>query len=61
LATSLKHQRKEFGLTELMETLDVEKKTRAKDIHGKGVSLLCHCGAEEKSNMHSETKTNNNF
>ena len=32
-ATSLKHQRKEFGLAELMETLDVEKKARAKDTH----------------------------
>jgi len=36
-ATSLKHQRKEFGLAELMRTLDVEEKARAKDTHGKGV------------------------
>ncbi|XP_021319240.1 uncharacterized protein LOC110436464 [Sorghum bicolor] len=36
-ATSLKHQRKEFGLAELMETLDVEEKARAKDTYGKGV------------------------
>jgi len=36
-ATSLKYQRKEFGLAELMRTLDVEEKTRAKDTHGKDV------------------------
>ena len=35
--TSLKHQRKEFDLAELMGTLDVEEKARAKDTHGKGV------------------------
>ena len=36
-ATSLKHQRKEFGLAKLMGTLDVQEKARAKDTHGKGI------------------------
>ena len=33
----LLHQRKEFGLAELIGTLDVEEKARAKDTHEKGV------------------------
>jgi len=36
-ATSLKHQKKEFGLAELMRTFDVEKNARAKDTYGKDV------------------------
>ena len=36
-ATSLKHKRQEFTIDELIGTLDVEEKARAKDIHGKGV------------------------
>jgi hypothetical protein len=34
-ATSLKH--KEFSVSELIGTLDVEERARAKDGHGKGV------------------------
>ena len=34
-ATSLKHKRHEFGITELIGSLDVEEKARAKDVRGK--------------------------
>jgi hypothetical protein len=34
-ATSLKHKRQEFGIAELIGSLDVEEKARAKDVHGK--------------------------
>jgi len=36
-ATSLKHKRQEFGIAELIGSLDVEEKTRAKDVRGKKV------------------------
>jgi len=36
-ATSLKHKRQEFGITELIGSLDVEDKARAKDVCGKKV------------------------
>ncbi|CAN6298820.1 unnamed protein product [Urochloa humidicola] len=36
-ATSLKHKRQEFTIDELIGTLDVEEKARAKDTRGKGV------------------------
>ena len=34
-ATSLKHKRQEFGITDLIGSLDVEEKARAKDVRGK--------------------------
>ena len=34
-ATSLKHKRQEFGIADLIGSLNVEEKARAKDIHGK--------------------------
>ena len=34
-ATSLKHKRLEFGIANLIGSLDVEEKARAKDVHGK--------------------------
>jgi hypothetical protein len=36
-ATSLKHMRKEFSIADLIGSLDVEEKARAKDTRGKGV------------------------
>ena len=57
-ATSLKHQRKEFGLAKLMETLDIEEKTRAKDTHRKGVESSSANVVQKKSNMHSITRKN---
>jgi hypothetical protein len=37
LATSLKHKRQEFSVSELIGTLDVEERARAKGGRGKGV------------------------
>ena len=34
-ATSLKHKRQEFGIADLIGSLDFEEKARAKDVHGK--------------------------
>ena len=36
-ATSLKHKRQEFSMAELIGSLDVEERARAKDNHEKGV------------------------
>jgi hypothetical protein len=36
-ATPLKHKRKEFTFDDLIATLDVEEKARAKDTHGKTI------------------------
>jgi len=37
-ATSLKYKRQEFGISELIGSLNVEEKARAKDVRGKKVS-----------------------
>jgi hypothetical protein len=44
-AISLKHKRQEFGIAELIGSLDVEEKARAKDVRSKKVS-------EGSSNAH---------
>jgi hypothetical protein len=36
-ATSLKHKRQQFSMAELIGSLDVEERVRAKDNYGKGV------------------------
>jgi hypothetical protein len=36
-ATTLKHKRQEFSVVELIGSLDVEERARAKDTRGKGV------------------------
>ena len=36
-ATSLKHKRLKFGIAELIGSLDVEDKARAKDVRGKKI------------------------
>ena len=36
-ATSLKLKRQEFGIADLIGSLDVEEKARAKDVHGKKI------------------------
>jgi hypothetical protein len=38
-ATTLKHKRQEFSVAELIGSLDVEERERAKDIRGKGVEI----------------------
>ena len=36
-ATSLTHKRQEFGIADLIGSLDVEEKARAKDVRGKKI------------------------
>ena len=36
-ATCLKHKRQEFGIADLIASLNVEEKARAKDVRGKKV------------------------
>jgi len=36
-ATSLKHKRQEFGIADLIGSLDIEDKARAKDVCGKKI------------------------
>jgi hypothetical protein len=51
-ATSLKHKRQWFSVVDLIGTLDVEERARAKDTHGKGV---------ESSSANAIQKKNSNF
>ena len=56
-STSLKHQRKEFRLAELIGTLDVEEKTRAKYTHGKDIessSANVWCRRKKKKQENKE-------
>jgi hypothetical protein len=51
-ATSLKHKRKEFTFDDLIATLDVEEKARAKDMwKGNNRLLKCKLCAEGKSQV----------
>jgi hypothetical protein len=50
-ATTLKHKRQEFSVTELIGSLDVEERARAKDTRGKGI---------ETSNVNMVQKKNSN-
>ncbi|WVZ49926.1 hypothetical protein U9M48_001241, partial [Paspalum notatum var. saurae] len=50
-ATSLKHKRQQFRVAELIGTLDVEEKARAKDSHGKRI---------ESSSANTVPKENSN-
>ena len=52
-ATSLKHKRQEFGIANLIGSLDVEEKARAKDVRGKKV-VECPCGTETFSKLPQE-------
>ena len=56
-AASLKHKRQEFGIAELIVSLDVEEKARAKDVRGKNVgegSSSAH--VVQKNPQHSHKK-----
>ena len=50
-ATTLKHKRQEFSVAELIGSLDVEERARAKDTRGKGI---------ETSNVNMVQKKNSN-
>jgi hypothetical protein len=56
-ATSLKHKRKEFSIADLIGSLDVEEKTRAKDTRGKGVVGTSSVNVVQKNNSN---KSHNN-
>jgi hypothetical protein len=51
-STSLKHKRQRFSVADLIGTLDVEERARAKDTHGKSV---------ESSSTNAVQKKNFNF
>jgi hypothetical protein len=55
-ATSLKHKRKEFTFDDLIATLDVEEKARAKDTRGKATASLSSANFVQRGNP----KFNNN-
>jgi hypothetical protein len=51
-ATSLKHKRQRFNVADLIGTLDVEERARAKERHGNGV---------QSSSANAVQKKNSNF
>jgi hypothetical protein len=57
-ATSLKHKRQEFVVVDLIGTLDVEEKARAKDSRGKGIAGSSSANLVQKKN-HNAFKKNN--
>jgi hypothetical protein len=48
-ATTLKHKRQEFSMAELIGSLNVEERARAKDTHGKGVENSSANMAQKKN------------
>jgi hypothetical protein len=59
-ATSLKHKRKEFSIADLIGSLDVEEKARAKDTHEKGVVGTSSANVVQKNNSNKSHNNNNN-
>jgi hypothetical protein len=60
-ATSLKHKRQVFSTADLIGSLDVEEKERAKDTHGKGVVGSSSTNLVQKNNsnaFHNNNKDN---
>ena len=55
-ATSLKHKRQEFSVTELIESLDVEERARAKDNRGKRVESSAANMVQKKNLFASRNK-----
>jgi hypothetical protein len=56
-ATSLKHKRQEFGIANLIGSLDVEEKARAKDVRGKKIvegSSSAHVVQKNPQNSHKK-------
>jgi hypothetical protein len=58
--TSLKHKRKEFSIVDLIDSLDVEEKARAKDTRGKGVVGTSSANVVQKNNSNKSHNNNNN-
>src|SRR5438105_12566221 len=57
--TSLKHKRKEFSVADLIGSLDVEEKARAKDTRVKGHEGNSSTNLVQKKNFHSQKKAKN--
>jgi hypothetical protein len=59
-ATTLKHKRKEFSVAELIGSLDVEERARAKDTRGKGVETSSANIVQKKNSnaSHNNKKKN---
>jgi hypothetical protein len=53
-ATSLKHKRKEFPCDDLITTLDVEEKARAKDTRGKAIAGNSSANIVQRGNPKSQ-------
>ena len=60
-ATSLKHKRQEFSVAELIGSLDVEERVRAKDNHGKGVESSAANMVQKKNSFASRNKKKKNM
>jgi hypothetical protein len=60
-ATTLKHKRQEFSVAELIGSLDVEERARAKDTHGKGAENSSANMVQNKNSnaSHINKKKNN--
>ena len=59
--TSLKHNRQEFSVAELIGSLDVEERARAKDICGKGVESFAANMVQKKNSFASCNKKKKNM
>jgi hypothetical protein len=59
-ATTLKHKRQEFSVAELIGSLDVEERARAKDTRGKGVETSSANMVQKKNSnaSHNNKKKN---
>ena len=59
-ATSLKHKGQEFSINELIGSLHVEERARAKDTRKKGVESSAANMVQRKNNNASRNKKNKN-
>jgi hypothetical protein len=59
-ATTLKHKRQEFSVAELIGSLDVEERARAKDTRGKGVETSSANMVQKKNFNVSHNNKNKN-
>jgi hypothetical protein len=57
-ATSLKHKRQEFAVVDLISTLNVEEKARAKNSRGKGIAGSSSANLVQKKNHNAFKKKN---
>jgi hypothetical protein len=58
-ATTLKHKRQEFSVAELIGSLDVEERARAKDTRGNRFKTSCANVVQKNSNASHNNKKKN--